>query len=426
MVQSVTPLILLSTPATGSAPLVRRTGIVRPGPGRAVADGTGAFHPLGLTWMWALYGQKFERDRIKAHLDFLAPYGYDYVRILGEVGWPGETIDPAWPDYQDILGSFIDDAWTIAGLRTQITLMGGGTNTDPMRLAEQVASVIWSRAEKVLALEVGNESFQNGPSTDDLVRVARYLRGTTAHLVALSAPIPGDLASTDAMVVAARDAGANLFTMHTDRGEHDHKWRQVRQAWDFKSLPFVVSANEPPGPNSSVGTNDSPLQLAMMRVTGALAGAALHVLHIGDMVYGRDMPDRNRKANLWDVDNIDAILRAVRGVDPLLPQGVENWPKYNNAWSGHPLTVDAFWSDGDGDHGVNRNYAATSGDQILVALDGVKSYVVNTAQRAMTVEAVDPLTGAAVATASLAPGQTWRLDGREDTMTAYVVRTVPS
>ena len=97
-------------------PVKKRFGIVRAN-GRAVQDDDGLFHPLGLTFMWALYGWKFERDRIYQHLDWMKQFGYDYLRILGEVNWTGRSIEPfGWPDYQQVLAEFVDYAYDECGL----------------------------------------------------------------------------------------------------------------------------------------------------------------------------------------------------------------------------------------------------------------------------------------------------------------------
>jgi len=215
-------------------------------------------------------------------------------------------------------------------------------------------------------------------------------------------------------------AGATLMTAHIDRNSAEHGWRQVRQGWDFKDYPGVVDSNEPPGPNSSVATNNSPLELAMMRATGVLAGGAMYVLHVGDMVTGREDPARNRRPNIWQVEGIDAICRTVRGVDQWLPARIENWEKFNNFWNGHPLTTDAFWGDGAVDHGVNRNYAAIDGDRFVMVVNGVLREVTFTARQACHVEAASPVTGIVIST-NLAAGQTWTLPGRDDTMAGFLV-----
>ncbi len=395
-----------------------RRGIVRRD-GRAVIDDDGSFHPLGITFFWGLYGEKYERDRLLANFQFLSQYHYDYIRVLAEVGWPGEEMDPRWPDYQQQLGQLIDDAYAY-GLRTEITILGGGTGADPMAVAAQVVRVINNgRTHKIMAVEAANESFQNGPSLVTMVEMVKMIRlQTSVQLVGLSSP--GD---TDAMKQAATAAGASLFTIHIDRNEGDYKWRQARQGWDFKDYPQVVDSNEPPGPNSSVGTNDNPLQLAMTRATGILSGGAMYVLHVGDMVAGRIDPAHNRHANLWEVPNIDAILKGVRGIDSLLPDGIENWSKYNNSWAGHPLTTNTFWSDGASE-GVNRNYAASRDQQFVIVEDGILRQVTSRATRFNHVEAYDPLTLELKASADLIPGQLWTLPGRDDTMSAYIIKGI--
>src|SRR5439155_3322615 len=81
-----------------SRPFKARHGIVR-ADHRTIVDDDGAFYPLGATMMWSLWGWKNDRDRLKQNLDFLKRHHWDYVRILGEVDWAGEEIDPNWPDY---------------------------------------------------------------------------------------------------------------------------------------------------------------------------------------------------------------------------------------------------------------------------------------------------------------------------------------
>jgi hypothetical protein len=393
---------------------VARRGVPRPAGRHAVTDDDGLFHPLGMTMFWAMCGWKFDRARFKQNIEFLRPYGFDYVRILAEVGWAGEEIDPNWPDYQQVLGEVIDYLYDENGLRSEIAVLGGGTGHDSMDVARKVVAVLTGRTHKIMDIEASNEG--NGADLATLVQMAKYLRASTPNLVALTSIgyATGDVQA------ATVDAGATLFTLHTDRGAGDNKWRQVRQGWDFKDLPGVVTSNEPPGPNSSGETNDNPLQLAMMRATGVLSGGALYVLHVGDMVAGRVDPAHNRHANLWEVPNIDAILKAARGVDKLLPLGIEDWLKFNNSWGGHPLTTDAFFGDG-ADHGVNRNYAAVNGGQFVVVVNGVLKQASFKVTSACHVDAYDPVTLAIKDSVDLAAGQQWTLPGRDDTMAGYVV-----
>jgi hypothetical protein len=402
----------------------RRSGLVRAN-GRSFVDDTGPFFPLGITFFWALYGWKFERERVRAHLQFISQRGYDYVRFLGQVDWPGEEIDPAWPDYEDQLAGLIDAAYDEYGLRVEVTLIGGGVQ-DPLGLATVVARVVdGGRAHKVLHLEAANEAFQNFTDDARCADVARYLRLHTPNLVATSA-----YHDFDRMRRVTADAGATLYTFHSDRTWGDRGWRQVRQAWDVKDFGLPTSHNEPPGPASTVATNEHPLQLAMMRALGILCGAGAYVLHVGAMVFGRLDPGRNRPANLWEVANIDAIMAAVRGVDRRLPVGIENWARANNDWRPplpvHPLTADVFWEEGGPQsHGVNRNYAAlhVPMSEFVSMPIGVWNFVRLTPDRAMQLEIFNPLTAELVDGGTFHAGEKVDLRGPEGGgLGAYIIR----
>lgn len=434
----------------GSRTQVRpaRRGIVR-AVGGVMTDDDGPFHPLGCTFFWAMQGWRGERAKTIAHLDYLSAHGIDDVRILGEVDWPGREIDPDWSDYEAVLGGFIDAAYD-RGLRTQITL-GGGISTARSRLLrvrERVTAVVRDgRAEKVLGFEICNE-YRRGPKATlaELETVCRDLRADFPdHLIALSTPSPEQGAIAD-MQAAMQRAGATLFWLHPRRSTHDAGWSNARQGYDFRHAAGAACNGEPQGPQSSVASEMRPLLLAMARGVTILCGAARYVFHPGQMVTGRADPAYGRPDNLWDVPDIAACLAAVRGVDALVPAGVENWKVANNARDDHPLPLNpltsthaddgpayreaGFW-EGDGRYGrVNKNYAALApdGSAFAVALLGVKApadgeYVpIGTALRDCVVDAFDPITQSRVEHAELHAGQTWELPGRRDTQAGYLVQ----
>jgi hypothetical protein len=405
-----------------------RKGLVR-ADGRCALDDDGQFHPLGLTFFWALYGWKFERDRIHEHLEWLKKYNFDYLRILGEVDWQGRSILPSWPDYENILREFVDTAYDQYGMRSEVTLVGG--KYDSHRGFEQkVRNAMVGAEHKVIHYEVANEYGRlNKITPADLVDVGRYLMANTPNLVALSSP-DGEFES---MINLGKMAGISMYTVHTRRSNHDNKWSHVRQGYDLKEFPKITSNNEPQGPQSSVAEDSDPLRLAMARATGIVCSGAFYVLHVGQGVTGIANPAHNRPQNMWEVPDIDNIMKRVRRVDESLPQGIENWQVVNNGRSNHPLPLDprvnhpngGFWA-GDGPGSTNKNYAIVSGNRFIEVLNGVK----NPAEKGSTncgtsrlnakIKSFDVRDYSTVEQ-NVTINQQLNLEGRQDTMVGYVL-----
>ena len=456
-------LLLLDGASVAAPGWSARKGLVR-AQNKVVLDDDGVFHPLGLTFFWALYGWRYERDRILEHLKWLAPKGFDYVRILGEVDWQGRSIDPSWGP--EVIAEFVDAAYD-HGLRTEVSIVGGrqyDENTGARRFVPQtyalrIAQALVAREHKVMHYECANEWARlDKVDMEDLIEMGSVL-SQFPHLVALSDPAGerehaaamdhegGPEASAEQMaevkaeaisgyeqmINATKAAGCSAYTRHPRRSSHDNHWSHVRQGYDFKDFPGVVWNNEPEGPGSSVVSMTSPLQLACCRLLGIMCGGAGYVLHVGQGVLGIASPQYGRPANMWEVPNIDVIMKVVRDADALMPLGVENWQCVNNGRSNHPLPLDGhtgFWEGGAGDRApaVNKNYAAISNTAFVVMLTGVKSNGITgpvpagTARRHCHVEAIDPVTHAVVFEGTLEPGQSFTVPGRGDTMAAYVVR----
>ena len=375
------------------SPIKQRKGVVH-AEGRSWVDDGGPFYPLGQTLFWALSGWKNDRARLKQNLEFLSRHHYDYVRILGEVDWPGREIDPSWPDYQQVLGEFIDEAYDVYGLRVELTLVGGVG--DPLSIAQKVVPVINAgRQHKIMNFEIANESYQRPCTFDQMYAAGRYLRQNTPNLVAISSgegtPPATDWRAEYVRLYMPADA-ANLGTIHMDRGYGDGDWRIARQPWDWKDLPFPVSHNEPIGPRSSVREETDPLRLTMLRAVGLINGVEAFVLHNAVGVTGAVDPARNRPANLWEVPGIDGIMNALRGLDALLPARVGDGQHWNNAWTGNPWVADPIWAEGDAS-GVNRNYTVATADGWVSTESGIKDRVNLTASRHSLVEVIDPLLG---------------------------------
>jgi hypothetical protein len=404
-----------------------RKGLVR-ADGRAVIDDTGSFHPLGLTFFWALFGWKNERDRIHQHLSWLRQFKYDYLRILCEVNWEGRSIDPNWPDYETILREFVDTAYDIYGLRSELTLVGGKYKSG---LEQKVRNAMSGADHKVIHYEVANEWQRLDKITEsDMVRVGKWLRNNTPNLVALSGN-----GGIGAMKDLAKQAGTNMHTFHTRRSSHDNYWSHVRQGYDLKEFESVTSNNEPQGPQSSVAEDSNPLRLSMARATGIVCNGAFYVLHVGQGVTGKADPNHGRPENMWEVPNIDSIMKTVRAIDVTLPPGIENWQVVNNGRSNHPLPLDprvnhpqgGFW-EGNGPGSVNKNYACIQGNKFVMILNGVKNPVFQgmtlcgTARQNSNIKVFDMRNEKAPMHTNVNAGQQLYLEGRNDTMVGYVLQ----
>jgi hypothetical protein len=378
-----------------------RTGIVHAA-GSAFVDDLGEFYPLGATLMWALRGWKFERDRVRQNLAFLQKYRVDFVRILAEVGWAGNDIQPdQWDDYDALLANFIDETYDVYGMRTQITMIGGGTNTDYSRLVDRIIAIVKTRQHKVFLIEVANESFQNFTDSSKMKSFARrFVSALPDTLVACSSTPDDD----DGSVLKDFASAATASVKHFERSLNESGWKGVRKPWEMRgpigSLPS--SQNEPQGPRSSVCEYTEPIHMVMNRWTGIIMGWKAYVLHNGAGVGGQVDTTHNRPANLWEVPGIDTIMDAVRNLDSFVPKGIVGTPTRTGV-VGHPSSADAIWVDG-ADHGVVRDYACITDFGFVQTLIGIKQYVDLKFNANYHITALHPVTGAVVNEADVTPG----------------------
>lgn len=395
---------------------VARAGRVR-GEGRLWKDDDGYFFPLGNTLFWALRGWKYERDRLKQNMQFLAEHMWDYIRILGEVGWPGNSILPdEWQDYEQLLGEVIDCAYDEYGLRTQLTIVGGGSNTDYVKLASRVVNVVRSRQEKLHSIEISNEFQIKDQGKADRMMVilkGQLPRVLVAFTDAPNAGLP-EVEGTESYL----KKGATFGTLHLQRDSRpaDGVWRTVRQSWDFKGIGELLDHNEPIGPGSSVAQTKDPLILAMLRAVGIMNGLGSFVLHNAAGIFGQPNTNHSggyRPANLWEMENIEPIMKAVAEVEQYLPHDIANWQHFNHHWDGHPLVPDNIWSDtGEGvdkSHGVVRAYAVRKGNEFIVMPIGIKEYVEMKAAFNCIFDICDPITHKKT-TKTLKAGESFRLE----------------
>lgn len=401
--------------------VVARKGVVHVN-GRQWSDDGGEFYPLGGTLMWAIRGMKFDQARLETrNLALFKKHHFDYIRILGEVEWPGNDINPNWEDYQTQLASLIDLAYEKYGLRVELTMIGGGTGVDYHQLAQKVADVVVPRQEKVISLEISNE-FQIKDARLQ-VELLQYLKSRLTIPIALTDARNAGLPEVDG-TKQFFDLGQTYGTLHLDRGvtKVDGYWRPVRQTWDFKEIGRALSANEPIGPLSSVAADSDPIRLAFNRAVSILNGVSAWVLHNGAGVSGQIDPIHHRPANVDEVENIDHIMDVVRGLDQYLPKGMGDWQHYNYGWAGEPLVADSIWIDGT-DHGVMRQYSAKNGNEFISMPLAIKNYVNLRATYNCEVDVIDVVDGV-IDHKTLAAGEIWRLEPHtraSDGMGAFIL-----
>lgn len=347
-----------------------------------------------MTLFWAVGGiHRGDAERVTQNQRFIRSCQGDYQRILGQVNWTGEAIDPFRPEYPDALAAAIDSAWA-EGLRTQLTAIGGGCK-DPVTAARIMAGVLETRREAILMIEAVNE---DNASEEDAVAVAKVFAG-------LGLPFGVGLGDRglDTIKTRGRQAQATVSFLHTERTVGDDGARQVRQCWDFKGFDGVAVENEPPGIASSVAVFTDPFKMAAKRAGDLICGAAAFCLHAGAGVFGRYMTGSYgvRQANLFEVPGLEAMAVAVKHAEDHLPLGIEAWAKFNTT---QPVKVVAG--------SVNKLYGSRQGDrfaEIAIGCEGPAHTL--QAKEACYLRVVNPATGEVLLDQHLATDETVEVSG---------------
>jgi hypothetical protein len=403
--------------------------------GRALADDGGPFNALGASLFWALWGERSDPDRLDANLAWLAGLGVDFVRVLGMVGsdsWSDRRVDPETPDYWATVDRFLARL-ARHGMRAEVTIFADAQvmMPDPIvraRFVEAWADRVNREPGRFVLIEISNEHWQNGlGDIRELRELGRRLANRTDVLVALSSPVKGRACS----VYAA--SAADLATVHYPRTAGNEGWEAVLEPWRWPAeyddpcegaLPTAVN-NEPSGPGASVRSESDPVRLVMAYVTTLVSQNAAYVVHTGAGVRGGGTADvaAGREANLFDVPGLEAALEGMRAADDYLPAGIANWSRHGPSDASHPFVgFDSAIARG----ALAGAYAATSGDQFVVAVAGMRRPLSVSPRRSCTVEAHDPLTGTVTATMRRGAGEPMTLEGAEALVLTGVCGDTPA
>jgi hypothetical protein len=395
--------------------LHRRTGIVR-GIDRSFADDGGPFLARGATLFWALWGYEHDRARLAQNLTVLREWGFDYVRVLGVVGAPGDRPDDSWRDrrldphsasYARNIAEMTDWVYHEHGLRVQWTIFGGieSTPTADARRAvvDRFAGMSTGREQAIFAFEIANEGFKNGfggaEGRRELHALAKVLKSRAGNLVALTAPGDSGCAAAQALYSGSP---ADLMTLHLPRaGLKDGEfWKAMRHAWNMRAcsgVPALASSNEPIGPQSSVDSVDDPVALTAMAAVTYGSGIGAFVLHTGPGVRGGGQADLvlGRASNVSELRTAPAIAKGLKTLAALLPADFASWKKHD--------TADAPLGTAD-QSALSDLYCSSKSAEFVCSLVGMPGPVTLTARRAMAMTVHQLFDGRTVAERRLESG----------------------
>jgi hypothetical protein len=373
--------------------------------GRVFVDGAGPHLAVGASLFWGLWAYQHDRDKLVAHLDWLAQRGVDYIRVFGVIGprWPDRQIDPRDPNWDQDLAGLLDLSHDQFGLRVELTIWQDVDTTptpaDRLALISRIVGIAQARPAAIQYVEICNEGYADTsrfPSnwSTEAQRLATTLRAQTPHIVAVTSP-----GGMDPQAVAQwyGQATANLVTAHLPRdvvgGGAIGAWRYVRQVWDpWIATSLAWTNDEGKGPQSSVAEDADPMRLTMYAALTWLCGGAGFVLHTGAGVSGAG--ERGRVTNLWESANIEAILAGIRAARRLLPSDLPNWTRHNaNAkFPQYPFDVGAVDAGDNGN--MLRAFAATRDRRVVCMPIVVTRPALFQARWPLHIDVYDPLTGA--------------------------------
>lgn len=421
---SFTAVVLVLT--FGVAPLAReaegpRRGVVR-ACGRALCDDGGAWPALGASMFWAMWGYKFDRPRLEANLKFLADHGFDYIRVLGELGgshWKDRQVDPRWPDYDRIVAELTDLAYQKYGLRVEWSLFGGTDfSTTPVLREQRIdrfARAIAGREHAVLLVEIANEGWQNGFPHPEGTKEMRVLAGRLDAklkeaggkplLRAVTSPAGPEVYGSEDSGAPYRltyeGAGVEVGTVHSTRDRGDGGWRPLRALIDYRhapGMPAVMSNDEPIGPGSSGNAENDPVKLVSQAVASYLVGLAAYTYHTNAGIWGGGAAGQHRgPGDVWRLQGATEIARGFKATRAYVPADVATWTFHDTNAKGHPF------------QSATQIFAAVQGARFVALPFGVQAKSPIKAARAMTFSVIHPMTGATLRTVTLTAGQSFVL-----------------
>jgi hypothetical protein len=418
---AVALLLAVSAPMLPAEAERPRRGVVR-ACGRALCDDGGSWPAVGASFFWGMWGYKHDRARLEANLKFLAENGFDYIRVLGELGgpaWKDRQVDPRWPDYDRIVAELTDLAYQKYGLRVEWCLFGGTdfSTTPAQREAriDRFARAMVGREHAVLLVEIANEGWQNGfphpEGTTEMRKLAARLgeklkeAGAKPLLRAVTSPAgPEFYGSQDASApyrLTYEGAGVEVGTVHSTRDRGEGGWRPLRALIEYRQapgMPAVISNDEPIGPGSSGSTENDPLKLVSQAVASYIVGLAAYTYHTNAGIWGGGISGQHRgPGDLWALPRAREIAAGFKAMRGYVPPDIAAWTFHDANAKGHPF------------QSATPTVAAVHGSRFVALPFGIQGRPPIKATRGMTFAVIHPLTGATLRSVTLAAGQSFVL-----------------
>jgi hypothetical protein len=388
-------------------------------------DDDGEFYPLGVTLMNLLMWWWKDNAKARAQLKYCVDTGVDYVRLFSSVNWgPDASVDPRWPNYD---ANFIDCVETIYneyGLRVHLGVFAGADswfNNDKNAFVahmHRICALVKPRSHMFLDFEIVNEgsvTFESdalpADKGKDILRTLTQIAVAESGLtfIGVTSDVPGepDDRMKPLQVVQTIGWGATEAIAQMARTPSDGGWYEVSQpASDWKRYPQPVHHNEDVGPGASSVTEYDPIKLTTLRATSIMFGGGAWLLHNGAGISGIATPGNANHppvpANLWETQNIDAIMRGVRGLDRFLPSRATDGRYVDMRLRGAMIGCTAY-TKGAPD-GAYRAWLCVQDQNWWAIVAGIRGSVSFTPLRSGTMTAYDILNGP-VGSLTFAAGQ---------------------
>lgn len=374
---------------------------------------------------------KHDVPRLDRALASLRAGGFQaYRAFMGLAGdsWADRRI--ASDDVATVM-AMADRGFDAYGQRAWVVLFADGDDGTPgeaarERIADAYGDQLQGREHKFLALEICNER-ANGDklSVDETRRLTERLQARTrVPVIPSAAATPDDL---QALYTSARLANIHhdRFTGSPDGGRWEPNWEPFEMPWAACSAQTHISG-EPIGPQSSVNEDRDPLRLVMGFVVAHLVGAAGYFFHPGAGIRGGGAWDttdisgspRRLPEHLDDHPEWAPVIAGFAAARRYLPDGVNNWHRWNGHWSDNPIDfvrkdLPGTIANGPFDDGrLFKAITAVQGPQLLAAMLRLRADIPIAARQPMDLELIDPLTGRVEGGASLKVGDAFTVQQR--------------